>query len=120
MLLSVIGVLADLGYLGWDEAVVTGRRKPRGKELTAQRAGTGSRPSSGRPSGTPDWILQVKSMDEAVEWANRVPFEALFRIYPASTAPWARSRSVICSSRSILTHRPSATQLASGRYLTGL
>jgi len=39
MLLSVIGVLADLGYLGWDEAVITGRRKPRGKELTAaQRA----------------------------------------------------------------------------------
>jgi hypothetical protein len=28
------------------------------------------------------WILQVKSMDEAVEWANRVPFEALSRIYP--------------------------------------
>jgi len=39
MLLSVIGVFADLGYLGWDEAVITGRRKPRGKELTAaQRA----------------------------------------------------------------------------------
>lgn len=31
MLVSVIGVLADLGYLGWDEAVITGRRKPRGK-----------------------------------------------------------------------------------------
>ena len=28
------------------------------------------------------WILQVKSMDEAVEWANRVPFEALSQIYP--------------------------------------
>ena len=28
------------------------------------------------------WILQVKSMDEAVEWAERVPFEALSRIYP--------------------------------------
>jgi hypothetical protein len=26
------------------------------------------------------WILQVKSMDEAVEWARRVPFEALSRI----------------------------------------
>ena len=39
MLLSVIGVFADLGYLGWDQAVITGRRKPRGKELTAaQRA----------------------------------------------------------------------------------
>ena len=39
MLLSVIGVFADLGYLGWDEQVITGRRKPRAKELTAaQRA----------------------------------------------------------------------------------
>jgi hypothetical protein len=39
ILTSVIGVLADLGYLGWDKAVITGRRKPRGKELTpAQRA----------------------------------------------------------------------------------
>jgi len=28
------------------------------------------------------WILKVKSMDEAVEWAKRVPFEALARIYP--------------------------------------
>ena len=39
MLVSVIGVFADLGYLGWDQEVITGRRKPRGKELTpAQRA----------------------------------------------------------------------------------
>lgn len=39
ILTSLIGVFADLGYLGWDEAVITGRRKPRGKELTtAQRA----------------------------------------------------------------------------------
>jgi DDE superfamily endonuclease/Helix-turn-helix of DDE superfamily endonuclease len=39
MLTALIGVLADLGYLGWDETVITGRRKPRGKELTAaQRA----------------------------------------------------------------------------------
>jgi hypothetical protein len=28
------------------------------------------------------WILQVQSMDEAVDWANRAPFEALSRIYP--------------------------------------
>jgi hypothetical protein len=28
------------------------------------------------------WILQVPSMDEAVEWAERFPFEALSRIYP--------------------------------------
>lgn len=31
MLLSVIGVLADLGYLGRDQEVITGRRKPRGR-----------------------------------------------------------------------------------------
>jgi hypothetical protein len=28
------------------------------------------------------WILQVGSMDEAVEWGRRIPFEALARIYP--------------------------------------
>jgi hypothetical protein len=28
------------------------------------------------------WILEVKSMDEAVEWALHVPLEALARIYP--------------------------------------
>jgi hypothetical protein len=28
------------------------------------------------------WILQVRSMEEAVEWAKRAPFEALSRIYP--------------------------------------
>jgi hypothetical protein len=28
------------------------------------------------------WILQVPSMDEAVAWAERFPFEALSRIYP--------------------------------------
>jgi hypothetical protein len=28
------------------------------------------------------WILQVSSMDEAVAWAERAPFEALSRIYP--------------------------------------
>jgi hypothetical protein len=39
MLVCLIGVLADLGYVGWDEKVITGRRKPRGKDLTpAQRA----------------------------------------------------------------------------------
>jgi hypothetical protein len=28
------------------------------------------------------WILQVASMEEAVEWAERFPFEAWSRIYP--------------------------------------
>jgi hypothetical protein len=39
MLVSLIGVLADLGYVGWDDAVITGKRRPRGKEMPpAQRA----------------------------------------------------------------------------------
>jgi hypothetical protein len=28
------------------------------------------------------WILQVESMDEAVDWAERAPFEELSQIYP--------------------------------------
>jgi hypothetical protein len=28
------------------------------------------------------WVLQVQSMDEAVEWAERFPFQAWSRIYP--------------------------------------
>lgn len=28
------------------------------------------------------WTLQVASVEEAVEWAERFPFEALSRIYP--------------------------------------
>ena len=28
------------------------------------------------------WILQVPSMDEAVEWAERFPFQAWSRVYP--------------------------------------
>jgi hypothetical protein len=28
------------------------------------------------------WVLQVESMDQAVEWAERFPFEAFSRIYP--------------------------------------
>ena len=28
------------------------------------------------------WILDVSSMEDAVGWAKRVPFEALARIYP--------------------------------------
>ena len=28
------------------------------------------------------WIIQVRAMAEAVEWAKRIPFEALSRIYP--------------------------------------
>jgi hypothetical protein len=39
VLVPLTGVLADLGYAGWDEQVITGRRKPRGKKMSpAQRA----------------------------------------------------------------------------------
>jgi hypothetical protein len=31
MLTSVIGVLADLGYLGWDQAVITGGASRAGR-----------------------------------------------------------------------------------------
>jgi hypothetical protein len=47
------------------------------------------------------WILQVRSMDEAVEWAERFPFEAFPGSTPASMAPRSRSRSVRCSSRRV-------------------
>jgi hypothetical protein len=30
------------------------------------------------------WILQAQSMDDAVEWAERFPFEAWSRIYPGA------------------------------------
>ncbi len=38
-ILRFLGLFADLGYLGLDKEVVTGRRKPRGKDLTARAAG---------------------------------------------------------------------------------
>jgi hypothetical protein len=40
VLTSLIGVFADLGYPGWDEQVITGRRKPRGQGLTAAQRAT--------------------------------------------------------------------------------
>ena len=51
------------------------------------RFSDGERTVEGGPFAVKDavagyWILQVKSMDEGVEWANRIPFEALARIYP--------------------------------------
>jgi hypothetical protein len=70
------GVLIDLGGLlpsatgrrvrfsGGDRTVLNGPF-PKPKELIAGY-----------------WILQVPSMDEAVEWAERLPFEAFSRIYP--------------------------------------
>lgn len=39
ILLSLIGILADLGYVGWNGEVITGKKKPKGKDMPpAQRA----------------------------------------------------------------------------------
>ena len=74
--LQKAGVLVDLAGLlpsaegrrvrfsGGNRAVIDGPF-PESKELVAGY-----------------WILQVQSMDEAVEWAERFPFQAWSRIYP--------------------------------------
>ena len=51
------------------------------------------------------WILQVQSMDEAVEWAEQFPSRRGPGSTRASTAPRSRSRSVRCSSRRVSAHR---------------
>jgi hypothetical protein len=68
--LSEAGVLLDLAALRWSAEGV--RVKYSGGKRTVIEG----------PFGDPKeivagyWILQVKSMDEAIEWAKRVPFEA--------------------------------------------
>ena len=68
--LAKAGVLVDLSALHWSA---------QGVRVTY--AG-GKRSVVEGPFGAPKetvagyWILQVKSMDEAVEWAKRLPFEA--------------------------------------------
>lgn len=69
------GVLVDLAGL-----------HPSGEGKRVRFSG-GERSVVDGPFGEKDavagyWVLQVQSMDEAVEWANRLPFEALARIYP--------------------------------------
>lgn len=68
--LSEAGVLVDLAALHWSaEGVRVGFS---GGERTVAKG----------PFGEPNeivagyWILQVKSMGEAIEWAKRLPFEA--------------------------------------------
>ena len=73
--LKQAGVLLDLAGL-----------HPSGEGKRVKFSG-GQRTVIGGPFGEKDavagyWILQVESMDEAVEWANHIPFEALARIYP--------------------------------------
>ena len=74
--LEKAGVLLDLAGL---LPSVTGRR--------VQLAGGSALSSTGRSPESKQliagyWILQVPSMDEAVDWAKRFPFEAFSRIYP--------------------------------------
>ena len=68
--LSKAGVLVDLGALHWSA---------EGVRVEFFR---GKRSVIKGPFGEPKeivagyWILHVKSMDEAIEWAKRLPFEA--------------------------------------------
>ena len=68
--LSKAGVLLDLAALHWSA---------EGLRVTFSG---GTRTVVGGPFGEPKeivagyWILQVKSMDEAIDWAKRLPFEA--------------------------------------------
>jgi hypothetical protein len=69
VLLDLAGLLPSVAgkrvqFSGGDRAVIDGPF-PESKRLIAGY-----------------WILQVRSMDEAVEWARRFPFEAFSRIYP--------------------------------------
>ena len=73
--LKEAGVLVDLAGL-----------HPSGEGKRVMFSG-GKRTVIDGPFGEKDaiagyWILQVQSMDEAVEWANLAPFESLARIYP--------------------------------------
>jgi hypothetical protein len=93
--LKEAGVLVDLAGLlpsatgrrvrlsGGDRAVVDGPF-PESKQLIAGY-----------------WTLQVPSMEEAVEWAERSRSRRGPRSTRASTAPRSRSRSVRCSSRRV-------------------
>jgi hypothetical protein len=68
--LARAGVLLDLSALHWSAMGVR------------VKYGRGERTVTAGPFGAPTetvagyWILQVKSMDEAIEWAKRLPFEA--------------------------------------------
>ena len=73
--LKVAGVLVDLAGL-----------YPSGEGKRVRFSG-GERTVDDGPFGEKDsvagyWILQVQSMEEAVDWAHRAPFESLARIYP--------------------------------------
>ena len=68
--LSKAGMLLDLAALHWSA------------EGVRVKYSSGNRTVIDGPFGDPKeivagyWVLQVKSMDEAIEWAKRIPFEA--------------------------------------------
>ena len=68
--MSNAGVWIDIGALHWSAEGV------RVKFFRGERTVTNG--PFGKPIETVAgyWILQVESMDEAVEWAKRLPFEA--------------------------------------------
>ena len=73
--LKEAGVLLDLAGLH-----PSGEGKTR--EVLGRRAHRCHGPFGEKDAVAGYWVLQVQSMDEAVEWAKRIPFEALARIYP--------------------------------------
>jgi hypothetical protein len=85
--LSKAGVLLDLSALHWSAEGV--RVKFSGGRRNVIDGPFGE--AKGIVAGY--WILQVKSMDEAIEWAKRLPFEA-----GGEPEAEGRSRSANCSS----------------------
>jgi hypothetical protein len=99
MLVSLIGVLADLGYAGWDEQAVTGRRKPRGKEMPpAQRAANRLQaqlrsPASAETAGSSTgkcWPASCAAARDAAPRSSRP-------CWPCTT--WNTTRSLSCAPR---------------------
>ena len=68
--LSSAGVLVDLAALHWSAEGVRVRFIAGKRTVTEGPFGE----AKGIVAGY--WILQVESMDEAIEWAKRLPFEA--------------------------------------------
>jgi hypothetical protein len=78
----------------YDDELTKGRGARRPGGAAPERRGEAGEFSGGKRSVIegpfPDpkqviagyWIIQVQSMEEAVEWAERFPFEAWSRIYP--------------------------------------
>ena len=68
--LSKAGVLVDLAALHWSAEGVRVRFSGGKRTVIEGPFGVAGEIIAGY------WILQVKSMDEAIEWAKRLPFEA--------------------------------------------